>query len=215
MKINRSNISANNYFLEHYNLLDKKDKILEIGSGPGKMLFELKKAAYKIVGCELENQYINFAKENFNLRLKKVDSEILPYQDNSFNKVVSFDVFEHIPDSNLHLQEVYRVLKPGGAYIFSTPNKILDVPFEIISLKSFTKYKKAHCSLQTYWSLKRLLKKNSFTCEFYSVPIKTDFLIKKAEKIFGKLVATILKVLPIDALPKVMKTNFYVVGRKI
>jgi SAM-dependent methyltransferase len=43
-------------------------------------------------------------------------------ENNSFDTVVSFQVIEHIPNDRLFLQEIYRVLKPGGKAIISTPN---------------------------------------------------------------------------------------------
>lgn len=42
--------------------------------------------------------------------------------DNSFDTVVSFQVIEHIQNDELFLSEIYRVLKPGGKAILSTPN---------------------------------------------------------------------------------------------
>ncbi|WP_296702513.1 bifunctional 2-polyprenyl-6-hydroxyphenol methylase/3-demethylubiquinol 3-O-methyltransferase UbiG, partial [Algoriphagus sp.] len=50
---------------------------------------------------------------------------IPPFQgieDNSYDTVVSFQVIEHIKNDQLFLQEIYRVLKPGGKAIISTPN---------------------------------------------------------------------------------------------
>lgn len=42
--------------------------------------------------------------------------------DNSFDFVVSFQVIEHIENDNLYIKEIYRVLKPGGKFIVTTPN---------------------------------------------------------------------------------------------
>jgi ubiquinone/menaquinone biosynthesis C-methylase UbiE len=49
----------------------------------------------------------------------------LPYPDNTFDKVLFLEVIEHVPSGTEHkaLQEIYRVLKPGGRLAFSTPNK--------------------------------------------------------------------------------------------
>lgn len=44
--------------------------------------------------------------------------------DNSFDYIVSFQVIEHIKDDVLFLKEIYRVLKPGGTAILTTPNRI-------------------------------------------------------------------------------------------
>ena len=46
----------------------------------------------------------------------------LPFEDESFDCVVSFQVIEHIKRDEEFVKEVYRVLKPGGRFIVSTPN---------------------------------------------------------------------------------------------
>lgn len=47
----------------------------------------------------------------------------LPFADASFDYVVSFQVIEHIKHDKEFVREVFRVLKPGGKFIVSTPNK--------------------------------------------------------------------------------------------
>jgi 2-polyprenyl-3-methyl-5-hydroxy-6-metoxy-1,4-benzoquinol methylase len=43
--------------------------------------------------------------------------------DNSFDRVLSFQVIEHIKDDRLFLQEIFRILKPGGQALLTTPNR--------------------------------------------------------------------------------------------
>ena len=45
----------------------------------------------------------------------------LTYADASFDLVVNSDVLEHVPDVERALSEIYRILKPGGLYIFTVP----------------------------------------------------------------------------------------------
>lgn len=47
----------------------------------------------------------------------------LPFADDSFDCVVSFQVIEHIKRDRAFIEEVRRVLKPGGRFIVSTPNR--------------------------------------------------------------------------------------------
>lgn len=47
----------------------------------------------------------------------------LPYPDNSFDSVISFQVIEHIEDDSLFLKEIHRVLRPGGIALITTPNR--------------------------------------------------------------------------------------------
>jgi SAM-dependent methyltransferase len=45
----------------------------------------------------------------------------LTFASDSFDAVLSFDVLEHVPDYPRALAEVYRVLRPGGSFLFSVP----------------------------------------------------------------------------------------------
>jgi SAM-dependent methyltransferase len=50
-----------------------------------------------------------------------VNLENITFADNSFDMILTSDVAEHIRDINAAHQEIYRVLKPGGVYIFTVP----------------------------------------------------------------------------------------------
>lgn len=47
----------------------------------------------------------------------------IPFSDNFFDFVVSSEVIEHVPDPYKAMQELFRVLKPGGIMVLTTPNK--------------------------------------------------------------------------------------------
>ena len=47
--------------------------------------------------------------------------------DNKYDTVVSFQVIEHIEDDRLFLQEIHRVLKPGGRALLTTPNRAMSL----------------------------------------------------------------------------------------
>ena len=69
------------------------------------------------------------------MRFVQADGATLPFGQ-CFDVVMSFDVLEHIPDSDRHLQEVRRVLRPGGHYVLQTPNKLTNAVFETIRWRS-------------------------------------------------------------------------------
>jgi len=66
------------------------------------------------------------------LGIRNEDATALTFQDNSFDAILSFDVFEHIPNVNLALSECFRVLKNGGKLLLS-------VPFNVNNEKNLTR----------------------------------------------------------------------------
>ena len=210
------NQAANIDFLEGTHLLSQELQILEIGCGCGGLLSHLRSQGLNAIGVEINREKVERGQEIYGPQpIEIVNSEVLPFEDNSFDIVLSFDVFEHIPDSDGHLQEVARVLKPGGYYLLQTPNRITNVVFETIRWKSFTSWRSDHCSLHDYWGLNQRFTKNSFTKpQFYDIPIVTDFFKTKIKRYLGPIGLVLLKLVNPDKLPLWLRTNFYVQTQK-
>lgn len=98
------------------------------------------------------------------------DKDKLPYGDNSFNVVVAGEIIEHIYDTDFFLSEIWRVLKPEGKLLISTPNvaslgRRLFLLFginPIIESSPNEPSSSGHIRYFTFKSLKDLLKKNKF-----------------------------------------------------
>jgi SAM-dependent methyltransferase len=56
------------------------------------------------------------------------DGKKLPFDDDAFDAVISFQVIEHVKDDRRFVSEARRVLKKGGVLILTTPNKVLRLP---------------------------------------------------------------------------------------
>ena len=133
-KIDRSNFDANIHFLERTGLFNKSSRILEIGCGAGRLTNYLTQKGFNVIGFDTS---ITLIKEGNKLYsdVKKflASGESIPFRDSTFDIILSFDVLEHISDVGGHLSEVKRTLKTGGSYLFQTPNKLTNIPFEIIN----------------------------------------------------------------------------------
>lgn len=112
-------------------ILDLKEKdILDVGCGDGGFVVAMKKHCYSVKGCDVSHENIEMAK----LRARKwgIDEGLLvesggtslPYANDSFDVVVMFDVIEHVANIPAIIAETHRVLKPGGYFFSSTPNRL-------------------------------------------------------------------------------------------
>ncbi|MCE9590354.1 MAG: class I SAM-dependent methyltransferase [Planctomycetes bacterium] len=97
-------------------------KVLEIGAGLGTDLAQFAKAGAIVTDFDLAEGHLNMAKRNFEVRGLKAefqlgDAEKIPFPDATFDVVYSFGVIHHIPDTQLVVDHIHRILKPGGEAI--------------------------------------------------------------------------------------------------
>ena len=98
--------------------------VLEIGCGEGRGVQLIAPKAATFTGLDKIQSVID------NLKQKFPDGDfrqaIIPpfagLEDNSFDCIVSFQVIEHIKKDQMFLEEIFRVLKPGGKALITTPN---------------------------------------------------------------------------------------------
>jgi SAM-dependent methyltransferase len=204
------NLDANLRFLDDTGLLASGARVLEIGSGRGTLLHELIGRGLDAVGVESSAARITEAVARFPaLPLSPITGTALPYPDAAFDLVLSFDVFEHIPDSDAHIVEVRRVLKPGGWYLLQTPNKWSNTIFETIRWKSFTAWRTDHCSLHSAGQLERRFGRLGFDTAFSDVRVVTPFFREKVRRHLGAMGSLLLALGNPDRLPLRWRTNLY------
>jgi SAM-dependent methyltransferase len=78
-------------------------------------------------------QNLDYTTSDLNSPLADVKADIcnLPFKENSFDVILCNHVLEHIPDDTKSMQELYRVLKPGGWGVFQIPQDLnREVTFE-------------------------------------------------------------------------------------
>lgn len=214
------NLQSNLQFLSRVGVLTKPSTVLEIGCGKGTLLDEVHRWGHEVVGIDVDADAIALAHSSY----PKISSQVasgdsLPFLAASFDAVLSFDVFEHIPDSDAHVREVGRVLKPGGHYLLQTPNKWTNIPFELLRhwrkfgmgpIAGYHALREEHCSLHNYWELKRRFARHRFRTTFYDVPVVNEYFIGKMHNYFGAAASPLLAVFNPDRMPLALRTNFYV-----
>jgi ubiquinone/menaquinone biosynthesis C-methylase UbiE len=94
-------------------------KLLEVGCGWGCDLIRFAKNGANVTGVDLSESAINLARLYFGYRqipahLSVGNAESLQFRDEEFDVVVSLGVLHHTPDTQKSIDEIYRVLKPGG-----------------------------------------------------------------------------------------------------
>jgi 2-polyprenyl-3-methyl-5-hydroxy-6-metoxy-1,4-benzoquinol methylase len=95
---------------------------LDIGSDNGVFSYLLRQKGGRWKSADLDERSVNAMKELVKTEVYQIDGGITPFQTDEFDCVVIVDFLEHIPDDKGFLEEVYRILKPGGKLIVNAPN---------------------------------------------------------------------------------------------
>lgn len=96
-------------------------EVLEIGTGSGYGIDIIAPHAKRFV--TLDKHMPEWAHElPDNVEFRQTSVPPLPYESNSFDYVITFQVIEHIKNDIEFVREIHRVLRPGGRLILTTPN---------------------------------------------------------------------------------------------
>ncbi|HUT73932.1 MAG TPA: glycosyltransferase [Armatimonadota bacterium] len=104
--------------------IDSGDRVLDCACGTGYGSALLAQAGACVTGVDRSHtavRYATYRHGDTGVTFTVADATKLPYPDDFFDVVVSFETIEHIPDDQAFLAEMSRVLKPHGLLIVSTP----------------------------------------------------------------------------------------------
>ncbi len=106
-----------NYFDLNLDFFNEK-KIMDIGCGPRGSL-EWATMAAECVGLDpLADSYLKMGADKHRMRYVKAGSEAIPFEDNYFDIVTSFNSLDHVDNLEQSITELTRVLKPNGLFLF-------------------------------------------------------------------------------------------------
>lgn len=113
--------------------LAKGKRVLDIASGEGYGSNLLSQAADHVTGVDISKECVEYANRTYGsakLEFKHGEAASIPMPDASVGMVVSFETIEHHDQHDKMLQEIRRVLTPGGVLVISSPDKknYSDVP---------------------------------------------------------------------------------------
>ncbi len=162
-----------NFATEIRNCITRKSRVLDLGCGLGQIGYRLQQMGHDVTGIDYNSKNVSMGQKILSelgskMTLQLGDALGNEFHDQSFDVIVSCDVIEHIPHQELFLNNIYRMLSPGGTAFIGTDNELrvrLGVwvrrMFCLFFLKNPFKWKHAwadmeggHCALISKYSVK-------------------------------------------------------------
>lgn len=118
---------SNDHYIEFYTThfglepsFYRGKRILDIGCGPRGSLEWADMVSERIGLDPLTKQYLKLGADQHKMKYVAASSELIPFEDNYFDVVSSFNSLDHVVDLDTAISEIKRVLKPGGLFLLLT-----------------------------------------------------------------------------------------------
>jgi len=169
--------------------LNPQSVILDFGCGSGKYVKELRENGYQAFGCDInlkseENVDTESMIKNDIIRLIDLKNYILPFEDNTFDLIISDQVFEHVQNYSETIYEISRILKPEGFCLHIFPSRYITfephvfVPFSSVVQSYWWVQLWVFLGIRNEWQDSHSIKERSI--RFYNyLKDKTNYLSKK------------------------------------
>ncbi|MBN8703028.1 MAG: class I SAM-dependent methyltransferase [Bacteroidetes bacterium] len=165
--------------------IKENSTILDIACGTGFGAFHLSKIkGSRVYGIDLSEEAITECSnlyKNSNLHFKVGDATKLPFENEHFDYITSFETIEHSTEYSKILSEFNRILKKGGVLFLSTPNIKVNSPTGIVT-------NPYHTQEFTYQEVQEIIEKEfsnfSFGGQKYTRYKKQNIIASIFEKIF-------------------------------
>lgn len=166
----------------------KGKDVIDIACGEGYGSNKMSEFSKTILGIDIDSEVINYAKDRYkknNIRFYVGSVEMINEPNQSVDVVISFETIEHVGRKiqKKFLKEVIRVLRPGGLFIVSTPDKDISGEghneFHVCEMN-----KKGLCKLLSNY--------------FYSIELYGQDIRKYGNKTFLFLIRVLHKLIKLD-----------------
>lgn len=102
--------------------------VLDFGCGNGAQTKEFGNEGCRLIAVDVASEQLAMFRKNLAVCTDTIlpvqyDGWRLPLRNESIDLALSYEVLEHVPDESLALSEIHRVLRPGGDFVLSVPNK--------------------------------------------------------------------------------------------
>jgi ubiquinone/menaquinone biosynthesis C-methylase UbiE len=143
------------------------DRVLEVAPGPGYLAIELfKLTRCRMIGLDISRTFVSIANANaekaaVDVCFEQGDAADMPYPANAFNFIVCRAAFKNFARPLAALNEMYRVLKPGGTALIIDLRK----DFSPEAIRDYTEGKGLINGAIIKWTFNTMLKKRAYTQE--------------------------------------------------
>ena len=123
-EVEEKDAGADHLLTEAEALLGTKGRLVDVGAGRGEILRAAKEAGWEAIGIEPSSMFADYAANHSGAEVLCKSLEDCGLPDKSIDTVILSAVLEHLYQPNEVVQEIARILRPGGALFIDVPNEV-------------------------------------------------------------------------------------------
>ena len=185
--------------------------VLELGCGEGRGIEVILKKSKTFTAIDKIKDAVDalsakYPKHNFSPKLFPPMGYI---EDKSFDTIISFQVIEHIEDDDLFLNEIFRILRPGGKAIITTPNIKMSLTRNPWHIREYTSKELVAISSKYFPNVKiKGISGNNKVIDYYNNNVKSVQKFKRLDFLnLEKYLPNFIYKIPYELLNRFNRNN--------
>lgn len=168
-----------------------RGRVLDAGCGPGLNVARMRAAepSWKVLGADYSPAGVRIAARRAGGAFLNADAHHLSFPDEIFGGVIMTHAIGHVADPARVLGEIRRVLRPGGALVLTTPNRLYVEVYRVFNERGLIPYRRDTTVLR-YYDAREL-----------EAALQTAGFAVKSVRIFGSLPVLDRRLLDMNLLP--------------